>query len=64
MEIITEAEAIVALADGKSIISDYNQRPIKIIGDKVKYIDGCEVNISNLLNCKNLRIYKQQPKEY
>lgn len=63
METITPAEAIKALADSKSIISDWDERPAKIIGDLVAYPDGSMATLSNLLNGKNLRIYEEPKKQ-
>ena len=59
MKTITPAEAIVALAEGKSIISNWDTRPAKIIKGDVYYPDGNPVGLSSLLAHKNLRIYEE-----
>ena len=59
---ITQAEALRALAEGKSIISSWDERPAKIVGDSVTYPDGGRVGLNGILEGKNLRIYEEQIK--
>ena len=63
MKTITAAEALRALADGKSIISNWDERPAKIVGDFVKYPDGSGVGLDGILGAKNLRIYEEPKKK-
>ena len=62
MKTITQAEALRALAEGKSIISNWDEKPAKIVGDFVKYPDGSGVGLDGMLEGNNLRIY-EEPKQ-
>ena len=59
MKTITVTEAIKALADGKSIISDWDKRPAKIVGDRIEYLDGATPDLNNLLKAQRLRVYEE-----
>ena len=63
MKTITVAEALRALAEGKSIISSWDERPAKIVGDFVKYPDGSGVGLDGMLQGNNLRIYEEPKKQ-
>ena len=63
MKTITAVEALQALVDGKSIISSWDEKPAKIVGDFVMYSDGSKVGLNGMLEGKNLRIYEDPKKQ-
>ena len=63
MKTITQAEALRALVDGKSIISSWDERPAKIVGGILLYSDGSRAGLNGMLEGKNLRIYEEPKKQ-
>ena len=63
MKTITPVEALQALVDGKSIISNWDERPAKIVGGILLYSDGSKAGLNGMLESKDLRIYEEPKKQ-
>ena len=60
---MTTKQAMQALIDGKSIISNWDRRPVKIIDGEIKYVDGDYVAINGFLNAPDMRVYEEPKKK-
>ena len=59
MKTITPIEALQALADGKSIMSSWDESPARLIEGVLSYSKGVKASLNGILEGKNLRICEE-----